>query len=350
VTARRPGEDASAARVAVVIPTWNRKADVLRCLRSLEALTYPNVVVIVVDNGSEDGTAAAVRAQYPACVVLRHRVNLGYAGGNNAGIRWALGHGAEYVLLVNNDTEVTAGMVTELVRVAAATPRLGAAGARNLVLDAPARLWGAYGVLTYGPFVVRTDGQGAADGPGWQAVRDVDWVIGNGMLLSRAALEEVGLLDDAFFAYHEDVDWCVRARRAGYRVVYAGSAAILHRGGGSSAPGQSHRFPQAYFLGRNGVLFARKHGRWPDRLRFAVLCGGAFGARLARAVLFRAIPGRREWGATYWATESAFCQGMADALRGRPVSFERLGLRNCALADGAAGPGGTPGDWAVEVE
>lgn len=344
------GSGVGRASVVVVIPTWNRRDDLLRCLQTLAGQTHSNVAVVVVDNGSEDGTAAAVRAAHPACVVLRHRLNLGYAGGNNAGIRWALAHGADYVLLVNNDTEVPPGLVNELMQVATATPRLGAAGARNLVLDDPYHLWGAYGVLTYGPFVVRTAGQGVTDSPRWRVVKDVDWVIGNGMLLSRSALEEVGLLDDNFFAYHEDVDWCVRARRAGYRIVYAGTAAILHRGGGSSAAGQAHRFPQAYFLGRNGVLFAQKHGRWPDRVRFGALCGGAFAARFVRAGLYRALPGRCALGSSYWETERAFCRGMTDALRGRPVSFARLGLRNCAMPGAEAGPVGPGGDWALEVE
>jgi len=320
-------------RVAILIPTWNRRADLLRCLASLTRLDYDNFAVVVVDNASADGTASAVRERYPDCVVLENATNLGFAGGNNVGIRWALEHGSDFVLLINNDTEATPGLVRELVRVARQDERIAAVGARNLLLEDPARLWGAYGALTFGPFVVRSEGQGEPDGPRWQTVRDVDWVIGNAMMLRRAPLERLGLLDEGFFAYHEDVDWCLRARAAGYRVVYAGTAAILHQGGGTSDPGQAHSFPQWYFLGRNGVLLARRHGRGAQRLRFALSCAAAFAARLARALLLRGAPApqARARGARFWRMELAYGRGVIDALRRRPVPFERLGLANCAL-------------------
>jgi hypothetical protein len=116
-------------------------------------------------------------------------------------------------------------------------------------------------------------------------VRDVDAAIGNGYLWRRAALERVGLLDETLFGYHEDIDWCERARRDGWRVVYAGTAAIVHRGGSSSRPEHARVFPARYFLGRNAVRFTRRYGGAAQRLRFAALCGGAVAARLARAVL-----------------------------------------------------------------
>jgi len=315
-------------RVAIIIPTWNRRDDLLRCLASLRRLVYEDFVAIVVDNGSQDGTVRAVRELHPECVVLESATNLGFAGGNNLGIRWALENGADYVLLINNDTEVTPGLVAELVRVAETDPGIAAVGARNLVLEEPRRLWGAYGVLTYGPFVVRTDGHGLLDGPEWQIVKDVDWAIGNAILLRGTALREIGLLDEAFFAYHEDVDWCVRARRAGLRVVYAGTAAILHKGGGSSDPGQPHSFPQWYFLGRNGVLFVAKHATWAERSRFALLCGAALVARAGRALLLRCWPSAdaRRRGERQWAMERAFLRGANDGLHQRPVPFGLLGL------------------------
>src|SRR4030095_3263884 len=132
----------------------------------------------------------------------------------------------------------------------------------------------------YGAFLGRSDGAGAADGPRWQQVRDVDAVIGNGYLWRRAALEQIGLLDETFFGYHRDVAWCVRARRAGCRAVYAGTAAIVHRGGSSSKPGHAQIFPARYFLGRNGVAFVRRYGTWSARARFVAPCGRALAARM----------------------------------------------------------------------
>jgi len=308
------------ARVVLLILTWNRRDDVLRCVASLSRLRDPSVTPVVVDNASQDDTLAALTASHPDVMVIRNAANLGYAGGNNVGIRWALARGADYVLLINSDTEVTAELVGELVRVAESDPRIAVAGARNLLLEDPTRLWGAYDTLTYGPFAVRSDGAGQPDGPAWRDTRDVDVAIGNGYLWRRAALEQIGLLDESLFGYHEDVDWCLRARRAGWRVVYAGAAAILHRGGSSSAPGAARVFPQAYFLGRNGVRIAQRYGRPVERLRFAAACLGAWAFRAGRALL------RRDAGDL--ARERTYLRGAVDAWRGRPIPFADLGMKD----------------------
>ncbi len=316
-------------RVVLLILTWNRRDDVLRCAASLEGLDYPNCLPVVIDNASEDDSVAALRERFPELRIIENSANLGYAAGNNVGLRWALANGADYVQIINSDTEVTPGMISELVRVAESDERIAVVGCRNVLMEEPSRLWGAYGVLTWGPFLMRTAGERELDGPRWRVVRDVDAVIGNGYLWRRAALQEVGLLDEGFFGYHEDADWCLRALRAGYRVVYAGTAAIVHKGGSSSDPGQPRRFPIGYFLGRNGVLFARKHGSLAQRLRFAFWCGAAHAARWARALACRAMPRgtrARQRGAAWLASEAAFSRGLADALRGRPIPFQRLGL------------------------
>ncbi|MBX3025625.1 glycosyltransferase family 2 protein [bacterium] len=304
--------------VVLLILTWNRRDDVLRCVASLPRLTYPRLTPVVVDNASADDTVAALQAAHPGLAIIRNPSNLGYAGGNNVGIRWALARGADYALLINSDTEVTAGMVDELVRVAESDARIAVVGCRNLLLEDPARLWGAFGTLTYGPFLVRSEGAGQPDGAPWRGTRDVDVAIGNGYLWRRTALEQIGLLDESLFGYHEDVDWCLRARRAGWRVVYAGDAAILHRGGSSSAPGAHRVFPQAYFLGRNGVRIAQRYGAPRQQLRFAAASLAACAGRAARAALRRDAPGI--------ARERAFLRGALDAWRDRPIPFAALGM------------------------
>lgn len=314
-------------RVFLLILTWNRRDDVLRCAASLARLAYPNVAPVVIDNASQDDTVAALRARHPELPIIENPANLGYAGGNNAGIGWALERGADYVQLINSDTEVTPELTAELVRVAESDPRIAVVGCRNLLMEDPTRLWGAYSTLTYGPFLVRSDGAGALDGPAWQVVRDVDAVIGNGYLWRRAALEQVGLLDESFFGYHEDVEWCERARRAGWRVVYAGSAAIIHRGGSASAPGHARVFPARYFLGRNAVRFVRRYARPAERLRFAVLCAAALAARAGRAVLAR--------DARALAQERDYLRGLRDGWRDRPIPFAALGLTDAHGANDA---------------
>src|SRR5262245_45942236 len=213
--------------------------------------------------------------------------NLGFCGGNNRGIRDALSGGADYVLLLNNDTEMHPELVTELVRVAQSDTRIGAVGAMNLRLEHPAEVWGAYGELTYGKELVHVIGKGEHDGPAYHVVRDVDWVIGNGIMMSRTALESVGGFDEGFFGYHEDVDWCTRARQQGFRIVFNGNAIIFHKGFGASDPRRPIPFPVLYFLGRNGIYFARKHGSPWQRIRFCTLFLAEVAGLLAGSIVRR---------------------------------------------------------------
>ncbi len=300
-------------RVALLILTWNRRDDVLGCAASLPRLTYPAVAPVVIDNASRDDTVAALHARHPALPVIENAGNLGYAGGNNVGIRWALARGADYVQILNSDTEVTPELTSELVRVAESDERIAVVGCRNLLREEPRRLWGAYGTLTFGPFLVRSDGAGAPDGPAWQTERDVDVALGNGYLWRRAALEQIGLLDESLFGYHEDVDWCLRARRAGWRVVYAGAAAVLHAGGSSAATGSQWVFPRAYFLGRNGVRVARRYARRRQLARFTLASAAAWALRSARAAAWCVPPGTRPRGRALAADERLFLRGAVDA-------------------------------------
>ena len=257
--------------VAIVILNWNGKEDVLRCLSTLPRIRYSNWSATVVDNASFDGSVEAIRQRFPWQRVLVMEKNLGFCGGNNRGIADALERGADYVLLLNNDTELHPELLTKLVEVAESDPRIGAVGAKNILLEDHRLVWGAYGELRYHRDLVHLVGSRVSDGPQLTVVKDVDWVIGNGMMLRREAIETVGGFDENFFGYHEDVDWCVRARKAGFRIVYNGYAIIYHRGFGAAHPARPRPFPVLYFLGRNSMLFARKHATVPQMCKFVTL-------------------------------------------------------------------------------
>lgn len=306
----------TAPKVAIVILNWNGREDVVNCVSTLPRLNYENVMATVVDNASTDGSVEALRQRFPQQRVLVMERNLGFTGGNNRGIADALEHGAEYVLLLNNDTEMHPELVTELVRVASSDAKIGAVGAKNLRLEDPRQVWGAYGEVTYGRELVRVFGKGEPDGPRFEDVRDVGWVIGNGMMMSRAALEKLGGFDETFFGYHEDVDWCARARENAFRVVYNGRAIIFHKGFGAADPSRPVKFPVLYFLGRNGVLFARKHGSPVQRWRYMSL----FLANVARLYV-RGRLGREARESYRW-----LLRGFYHGLTGKLV-LEEFGLR-----------------------
>ncbi len=260
----------STPRVAAVIIAWNRVDEVVACIESFGCVQYPNYEVIVVDNGSEDATVPTIRERFPWVTLVVNPENLGYVGGGNVGLRHALERGADYILLLNQDTKMTPTVLSELVRVMESDPRIAIAGAKNLLMENTAYTWGKYGMLTWGPLLVRSKGYYEPDAPE-PSPKDVDWVIGNGCMMKRAALERIGLFDEDYFHLEEDVDWSTRARRLGYRVVYVDSAAILHKGSSSGDASKPMVFSYAYFLGRNPIVFAQKHATpllWAKLLSF----------------------------------------------------------------------------------
>ena len=260
------------SRVAVVVLDWNGGEDTLACLDSLRACEAPEPRVILVDNASRESLADEARRRLPGIEIVRNERNLGYAGGNNVGLRLAREAGAEYILVLNNDAVVHPSTLRELVEAAASDSRIGAVGARILERDRPDRLWMAWGELTYRQSLVRLVGRGRLDGDAYAGRRDVEWVSGCAFLIRGDALDVVGAFDEDYFAYHEEVDWCARARESGFRVVYEPRAVVEHRGEGSSG-GASYVSRKQYLAARNAVRFVRRHGSFGQKLRFtAWLC------------------------------------------------------------------------------
>src|SRR5207237_769005 len=168
---------------------------------------------------------------------LRSPENLGYAGGANLGIRAALAAGADVVLVLNNDVRLRPGAAAAALEALGADRRIAAVGPKVLAREDPSRLWLAWGEVTWRQSLVALRGAGEPDGPAWDAPRDVEWIAGCAMWIRREALAAVGLLDETFFAYHEEVDWCARARAAGWRVVYRPAAVVTHTGRGGAGRG-----------------------------------------------------------------------------------------------------------------
>jgi GT2 family glycosyltransferase len=188
-------------------------------------------------------------------------------------------------------------------------------GPKVLTREDPRRLWLAWGRITWRQSLVALCGADAPDGPEWDAQRDVEWIAGCAMWLSAAALARVGLLDETFFAYHEEVDWCTRARRAGLRVVYCPRAVVTHTGRGT-AGGEGAVRIRTYFAARNTILFARKHAGAAQWLKLA----GFLGVSLPLQLLWH-LP-RGDAGRVFLKL-----RGIRDALGHRPLPLEELGLR-----------------------
>ncbi len=316
------GEVSVGARVAVAIVHWGAKRDTLRCLRSVAASHVPANPAIVIDNGTGAITAGEIRGVMPEAIFVALPENVGFAAAANLAIRRAMAAGAQYVMLINNDAVLVRDCIDELLRVAKTEPRVAAIGAKVLSFTQRKRLWMAYGELTYRAALVRLVGRGEDDGPEFSMVREVDCVPGCSILIACSAIDAIGYLDDEFFAYHEDLDWCTRAREQGLRIVFAPAARVYHRGGASLA---KNELVVHYLLSRNTVLFARKHARLHQWLRLGVTIGGS----LARDVV-------RGWWRGNTALQRMLCRGYVDGLLRRDVPYEEFGLRPARSATRAA--------------
>lgn len=241
-----------AARVAIVVLNWNGWKDTLACIASLQALTYSDFRIVLVDNGSTDGSVGHFQRVLPSVELLQTGANLGFGGGCNVGMRYALAQGADFVWLINSDATVDPGALSALVRVADQNPSAAAVGSVLFDADAVTRvqLWGG-GMV--GLWLGRSVHCRAA-GP-------IDFVSGASVLLRSTALEKVGLFDEAsFFMYWEDTDLGFRLRKAGWKLAVAEDSKIWHKQ--STSLGLGNPLLDEYAT-RSCVRFLRRHAPMP---------------------------------------------------------------------------------------
>jgi hypothetical protein len=249
-------------RIAFSILNWNQKDLTLECLASLAQLDYPNYEVVVVDNGSREDEAAVIASQFPSVTVLRNERNLGFAEGNNVALRYALEQAPDYVMLLNNDTVVDPAMLRYLVAVAEEDPQIGIVGPKINYFTEPQTIWSAGGILDRRmmPILLGLD---EADEGQHDTLREVDWVTGCALLMKTRVIREIGLIDDRFFIYFEENDWCYRAQQAGFLVFYVPAAQMWHK----IEPRHQALSPRhVYLMTRNRLLFLRNTGAGVPRL------------------------------------------------------------------------------------
>jgi len=260
--------DGAQPHVVVVVLCWNGREDTVECLASLERTRWDRLTVVVVDNGSTDGTLEAVRAQFPDVVAIRSDENLGFAEGNNVGLRAALEAGADYVLLLNNDTIADEALIEALVDEARRRPDAGALCPLIHYFHPRDRIW--YAGARFDPRVVhngRHTGYGERDTGQYHSVREIGRATGAAMLVPRDVVERVGYLDSRLFLQVEDVEWSLRMRSAGYRIVFVPAGQVWHHV--SVATGGERAPDTAYYEMRNTLVVCSRHAplRAPARLR-----------------------------------------------------------------------------------
>jgi GT2 family glycosyltransferase len=287
--------------VFIIILSWNHWEITADCLRSLERLTYPNHRILLVDNGSTDGTVESLPKEFPNVILLANRQNLGFAPGCNVGIKYALTQRADFVLLLNNDTVVPEDLIDVLVNRAKILPDAGVLAPMLRYHDRSGRIWFAGSrrhwltleSVDSGPEIprrhTRTD-----------ELHTVDYIFGTAMMIPTAVLQKVGLFDEHFFMYYEDLDFCLRIQEAGYQLYYVPDTTVEHRVSSSTQSLSTFRY---YHKARSSVYFFRKHAYGLRRL---IIPFYRLGSAL-RTVL--RLASRRQWPEI-----RAYLRGLKDGL------------------------------------
>lgn len=304
--------------VWIVVLNWNNGPDTVECLQSIHDVQDPAVAgVVVCDNGSTDDSYRLIREWFrerqvaltevswqapsflpartegavadglsppPFFVLVQTGANLGFAGGNNVGIRFVQQLRIDAaILLLNNDTLLTSDAVSRMARRLADDPQIGMCGG-TVVYDAARGTVQAWGGARFQPWLARASHLGAR--AEFAAPRDataieaqLDYILGAALLISRPCLDVVGLLDERYFLYYEEIDWAVRARRAGFALGYAPAAVVFHKEGGSAGssadPGRRSLLSE-FHLVRSALRFTRKFYPWymPTVVLYALLQSG----------------------------------------------------------------------------
>lgn len=252
-----PGRSPRLPTVLAIVLNYSGRKMTLATVASLLALDYPELGILVVDNGSTDGSDEAVAEAFPSVRRLRTEVNLGISGGLNLGFRVGLDEDWDYLMPMNNDVEVAPDLLRELVESADSDLSIGCAGPKCYYFFGDRnRLWSAGGELRFREAVTRERGMGELDRGQYDRDGEVDYVNGALMLIRSAAMRATGLFDPIYHVSVEDADWCVRMKRAGFRCWYAHRARIWHM---VSPTTGGYTAGRTFRTGRSTAIFVRKN-------------------------------------------------------------------------------------------
>jgi GT2 family glycosyltransferase len=247
--------------VAVVIVAYGGCDDTLQCIESLLRSDYTNLTIILVDNASPDNTREMVSTKFPPVKIIASKKNLGFAGGNNLGIKESARINAKYVFLLNNDAEIAPDAVRELISEAEKTENLGAMGPMIYYFSDKSLIWSAGGRINFRWSYLEHIGLRKTDKGQYNRIADVDYLTGCAMLIPLSRISDIGDLDESFWMYYEDADLCMRLKKKGYRIVFNPKGKVWHKISSSTGGNLSMRKLRYKFT--SGWKFFCRHSLSP---------------------------------------------------------------------------------------
>jgi hypothetical protein len=251
-------------KVAVILVNWNSLQYTIDCIESLDLVTYRNFDIIVVDNGSTDGSAEKLKEKFNHIILLQSELNLGFTGGNNLALRYAIQHEYPYSMLLNNDTFVDPDFLEVLVNFMDNHPDTGIIQPKIYFHHNRSLLWNAGSYYQSWLGRTFTSGYNKISSPDSEKMKEVEWVTGCAFFTRNSILKECGLLAENLFIYFEDVDLSFRIRSAGYTLIYHPASVIYHIAGASSkkmVPGKDGSLNSSvhYYNVRNRIWILKKY-------------------------------------------------------------------------------------------
>lgn len=251
----------------IIILNWNGYDDTLECVRSCLNQDYQPATIVIVDNDSDDDSESRLRAQFPQLVILQAGANLGYAGGNNLGIRYALEQNADYIWLLNNDTIIDTKALDELMGAAAIYPESGMIGSKILYYSEPSVINYAGGRIDADLGLSEHIGIYERDNHQFDVLSETGYITGCSLLVKRSVVERIGYMDESYFLYFEESDWCLKAKTHGFSLLYVPASIVYHK---ESVSTRKVSGATTYYMTRNRLFFISRNGtdvRWLERFR-----------------------------------------------------------------------------------
>ena len=251
-------------KIAIIIINWNTFQLTFNCLKSLEACSYNNISFFLVDNGSIDGSGDKIALEFPEVNYIKNEKNEGFTGANNLALKAILEQDFDYVLLLNNDTEVKPNFLSLLEAKMNSDDKLAATQPLILNFKNKDTIWNAGGSFNTFFGLTKTRLKGMIFNPQLNIETSTQWITGCCILVKTSVVKQVGLLDNRFFAYFEDVDWSIRMTNLGYKLAVVPESIIYHHTSGSTkknnASNEGNLSPYAHFLNvRNHIYLIKKH-------------------------------------------------------------------------------------------
>lgn len=242
--------------VFIILLNYNGYKDTIECIESLEKIIYKNYKIIVVDNASTDESEKILKCKFPKHIFIQTGKNLGFAGGNNIGIKYAIDNGAEYVLLLNNDTVVKIDFLEYLIKAHIEGDNVGISIGKIYYHSEPNKIWYAGGYISKFRGNAYHIGIDEIDVGKYDKTKYIDFATGCTQLISVKAIKDVGFMEEDYFLYYEDTDYCCKFSRNGYKIVYEPKSIIWHKV--SSSTGIKSELTE-YYVTRNRLIYIHRN-------------------------------------------------------------------------------------------